>query len=71
MPSFVSAALYEEDALVQIEVDDSRSVLYTRSEKGVVSVFDLGRPGGNDTETVLVCSITQAQIIQEAARVAQ
>ena len=72
MPSFVSAALYEEDALVQIEVDDSRSVLYTRSEKGVVSVFDLGRnPGGNDTETVLVCSITQAQIVQEAARVAQ
>ena len=71
MPSFVSAALYEEDALVQIEVDDSRSVLYTRSEKGVVSVFDLGRPGGNDNETVLVCSITQAQIVQEAARVAQ
>ena len=68
VPSFVSAALYEEDALVQIEVDDSRSVLYTRSEKGVVSVFDLGRPGD---ETVLVCSITQAQIVQEAARVAQ
>ena len=68
MPSFVSAALYEEDALVQIEVDDSRSVLYTRSEKGVVSVFDLGRDGD---ETQLVCSIAQAQIVQEAARVAQ
>ena len=68
VPSFVSAALYEEDALVQIEVDDSRSALYTRSEKGVVSVFDLGRDGD---ETQLVCSIAQAQIVQEAARVAQ
>ena len=53
---------------LQIEVDDSRSVLYTRSEKGVVSVFDLGRGGD---ETVLVCCITQAQIVQEVARVAQ
>ena len=68
MPSFVSAALYEEDALVQIEVDDSRNVLYTRSEKGVISVFDLG--GGGD-ETNMVCSITQAQIVQEVAKVAQ
>ena len=68
MPSFVSAALYEEDALVQIEVDDSRSALYTRSEKGVVSVFDLGRAGD---ETQLICSLTQQQIVQEAAKVAQ
>ena len=68
VPSFVSAALYEEGALVQIEVDDSRSALYTRSEKGVVSVFDLGRDGD---ETIMVCSIAQAQIVQEAARVAQ
>ena len=68
VPSFVSAALYEEDALVQIEVDDSRSALYTRSEKGVLSVFDLGRAGD---ETQLICSLTQQQIVQEAAKVAQ
>lgn len=30
VPSFINAALYEEDAIVQIEVDNSRNVIYTR-----------------------------------------
>jgi nuclear pore complex protein Nup155 len=68
VPSFVNTALYEEDAIVQIEVDDTRNALYTRSEKGVITVFDLGRDG---TETNRVCSITQAQIVHEASKVAQ
>ena len=38
VPSFVSAALYEEDPLEQLVVDDSRNVLYARSEKGVIQV---------------------------------
>ncbi len=67
MPSFVSAALYEEDSLEQLVVDDSRNVLYSRSEKGVVQVFDLGVDGCGLGR---VAAITQANIVQDALRVA-
>ena len=36
MPSLLGFA--EEDPILQIEVDNSRNILYTRSEKGTVSV---------------------------------
>jgi hypothetical protein len=32
----VNAALSEEDPIVQLEVDDSRHILYARSEKGTI-----------------------------------
>ena len=67
VPGFVSAALYEEDALEQIVVDDTRNVLYTRSEKGVIQVFDLGQDG---MQLNKVAAVTQASIVQEASRVA-
>ena len=40
MPSLVGLA--EEDPLLQIEVDASRNILFTRSEKGTLTV-DLGK----------------------------
>ena len=36
MPSLLGFA--EEDPILQIEVDNSRNILYTRSEKGTVTV---------------------------------
>ena len=36
MPTLLGLA--EEDSILQIEVDDSRNILYTRSEKGAVTV---------------------------------
>ena len=68
VPSFVNAALYEEDSLEQVVVDDSRGVLYTRSEKGVVQVFDLGADGMGMNK---VAAITQANIVQDALKVAR
>ena len=38
MPSLLG--LGEEDPILQIEVDNSRNILYTRSEKGAVTVSD-------------------------------
>lgn len=33
------------EAIVQIEIDEASHVLYTRSEKGSIQVFDLGEDG--------------------------
>ena len=65
--TFVNAALSEEDPIVQLEVDDSRKILYARSEKGTIQVFDLGQNGQG---LVKVASISQQAIVKEAARVA-
>ena len=67
VPGFINAALSEEDPLVQIEVDDSRNVLFTRSEKGSIQVFDLGSDGQQLNK---VAAITQQSIVKEAAKVA-
>ena len=65
--SFVNAALTEEDPLVQLEVDNSRQILYTRSEKGTIQVFDLGQ---NGSQLVKVAALSQQSIVREAAKVA-
>ena len=67
VPGFVSAALYEEDPVEQIVVDDSRNVLYTRSEKGTIALYDLGSDGGAITK---VAALSQATIVQEACKAA-
>ena len=67
MPAFVNAALSEEDPLVQIEVDDSRNILYCRSEKGTIQVFDLGNDGWQLNK---IMSLSQQAIVKEATKVA-
>ncbi len=67
VPGFINAALSEEDPLVQIEVDDSRNILYTRSEKGCIQVFDLGSDGLGLQRVV---GLSQQSIVKEAAKVA-
>lgn len=63
MPSFLSAALYDEDPIVKIEVDNSRNILYTLSEKGCIEVFDLGRDGDGISRVV---RLTQGKIVSSA-----
>ena len=50
VPNFLTG-FAEEDPLLQIVVDNTRNILYTRSEKGTVSVYDLGQ-NGEATEKV-------------------
>ncbi|XP_060810852.1 nuclear pore complex protein Nup154 [Amyelois transitella] len=63
VPSFLNAALYDEDPIVKIEVDNSRHILYTLSEKGCIEVFDLGNDGESLSRVV---RLTQGKIVSSA-----
>ncbi|XP_049867137.1 nuclear pore complex protein Nup154 [Pectinophora gossypiella] len=63
VPSFLNAALYDEDPIVKIEVDNSRNILYTLSEKGCIEVFDLGHDGESISKVV---RLTQGNIVSSA-----
>lgn len=60
VPSFLNAALYDEDPIVKIEVDNSRHILYTLSEKGCIEVFDLGSDGEDLSKVV---RLSQGKIV--------
>uniref|UniRef100_A0A8B9HM25 Nucleoporin 155 n=1 Tax=Astyanax mexicanus TaxID=7994 RepID=A0A8B9HM25_ASTMX len=45
IPSLLQFSFSEDDPVVQIAIDNSRNTLYTRSEKGVLQVYDLGADG--------------------------
>ena len=60
VPGFINAALSEEDPLVQLEVDDSRNILYARSEKGSIQVFDMGTDG---LQLIKVIALNQQSLI--------
>ena len=68
VPTFLSAAFSDEDPLLQLQVDPTRNVLYTRSEKGTVQVYDLGDDG---QQTVRVAALSQFSIVQAAEGVAR
>lgn len=66
VPSFLNAALYDEDPIVKIEVDNSRNILYTLSEKGCIEVFDLGADGEGLSRVV---RFTQGKIVSSAVEI--
>ncbi|CAG4909693.1 unnamed protein product [Colias eurytheme] len=66
VPSFLNAALYDEDPIVKIEVDNSRNILYTLSEKGCIEVFDLGEDGEGLTK---VTRLGQNRIVSSALEI--
>ncbi|CAH1772348.1 unnamed protein product [Owenia fusiformis] len=45
IPQFLNFSFSDEDPVVQISVDNSRNILYTRSEKGTIMLYDLGADG--------------------------
>ncbi|CAB4057772.1 NUP155 [Lepeophtheirus salmonis] len=58
---------FGEDPLIQIQVDDSRKMLYSRSEKGVIQVYDLGSDGFQMRN---VATLSQHSIVQDAVKIA-
>ena len=62
VPSFFN--FNDSDSIVQIELDETRHVLYTRSENGTIQVFYLG-PNGMDTSKI--CYLTCNAIATKAA----
>ncbi|XP_010008714.1 PREDICTED: nuclear pore complex protein Nup155 isoform X2 [Nestor notabilis] len=68
IPSLLQFTFSEDDPVVQIAIDNSRSILYTRSEKGVLQVYDLGQDGEGMTR---VTSLSQNAIVSAAGSIAR
>ncbi|NWS72090.1 NU155 protein, partial [Crotophaga sulcirostris] len=68
IPSLLQFTFSEDDPVVQIAIDNSRNVLYTRSEKGVLQVYDLGQDGQRMTR---VTSLSQNAIVSAAGSIAR
>ncbi|KAG8264438.1 hypothetical protein J6590_011729 [Homalodisca vitripennis] len=68
VPSFLNAAFSEDDSIAQISVDNSRHILYTLSDKGTISVFDLG---DNGMSTGRLACLSQSAITQAALSIAR
>jgi len=54
--------------MVQIRVDNSRNILYCRSEKGTLQAYDLGTDGKGLSK---VASIPLQNIVHNASHVAR
>ncbi|NXJ15091.1 NU155 protein, partial [Odontophorus gujanensis] len=68
IPSLLQFTFSEDDPVVQIAVDNSRNILYTRSEKGVLQVYDLGQDG---QRMARVTSLSQNAIVSAAGSIAR
>ena len=64
VPSFVTVALSEEEAIVQISVDDSRNILYTLGDKGTIMVWDIENGGASK-----VTSLSQSSLVQNTVHI--
>jgi nuclear pore complex protein Nup155 len=66
VPSFLNAALSEEDGILQIAVDNSRHILYVLTEKGSIEVYDLGIKGDSFSK---VTKIAQSTLVNQAVNI--
>lgn len=64
VPSFVTMALSEEEAIIQISVDDSRNILYTLGDKGTITVWDIDNGGASR-----ITSLSQVSLVQNTVHV--
>ncbi|XP_036451046.1 nuclear pore complex protein Nup155 [Colossoma macropomum] len=68
IPSLLQFSFSEDDPVVQIAIDNSRNTLYTRSEKGVLQVYDLGADGQGMSR---VAAMSQNSIVSAAGNIAR
>ncbi|XP_077593102.1 nuclear pore complex protein Nup155 isoform X2 [Stigmatopora nigra] len=68
VPSVLQFSFSEDDPIVQIAVDNSRNTLFTRSEKGVLQVYDLGADGQGMSR---VATMSQSSIVAAAGNIAR
>uniref|UniRef100_A0A4X2JYW2 Nucleoporin 155 n=1 Tax=Vombatus ursinus TaxID=29139 RepID=A0A4X2JYW2_VOMUR len=68
VPSLLQFTFSEDDPIVQIAIDNSRNILYTRSERGVIQVYDLGQDGKGICR---VASVSQNAIVSAAGNIAR
>ncbi|XP_061590072.1 nuclear pore complex protein Nup155 isoform X2 [Cololabis saira] len=68
IPSALTFSFSEDDPIVQIAIDDTRNTLFTRSEKGVLQVYDLGADGQGMSR---VATMSQSSIVAAAGNIAR
>uniref|UniRef100_A0AAX7TXA1 Nucleoporin 155 n=1 Tax=Astatotilapia calliptera TaxID=8154 RepID=A0AAX7TXA1_ASTCA len=68
IPSVLQFSFSEDDPIVQIAIDNSRNTLFTRSEKGVLQVYDLGADGQGMSR---VATMSQSSIVAAAGNIAR
>ncbi|XP_053557191.1 nuclear pore complex protein Nup155 [Bombina bombina] len=68
VPSVLQFTFSEDDPIVQIAIDNSRNILYTRSDKGVLQVYDLGQDGHGMSR---VASVSLNSIVSAAGNIAR
>uniref|UniRef100_A0A665VGQ6 Nuclear pore complex protein Nup155 n=1 Tax=Echeneis naucrates TaxID=173247 RepID=A0A665VGQ6_ECHNA len=68
IPSVLQFSFSEDDPIVQIAIDNSRNTLFTRSEKGVLQVYDLGADGQGMSR---VATMSQNSIVAAAGNIAR
>ncbi|CAF99212.1 unnamed protein product, partial [Tetraodon nigroviridis] len=68
IPSVLQFSFSEDDPIVQIAIDNTRNTLFTRSEKGVLQVYDLGADGQGMSR---VATMTQNSIVAAAGNIAR
>lgn len=68
VPSVLQFSFSEDDPIVQIAIDNSRNTLFTRSEKGVLQVYDLGADGQSMSR---VATMSQNSIVAAAGNIAR
>uniref|UniRef100_A0A672ZD62 Nucleoporin 155 n=1 Tax=Sphaeramia orbicularis TaxID=375764 RepID=A0A672ZD62_9TELE len=68
VPSVLQFSFSEDDPIVQIAIDNTRNTLFTRSEKGVLQVYDLGADGQGMSR---VATMSQNSIVAAAGNIAR
>lgn len=57
-------ALSEDEAIIQISIDDSRNILYTLGDKGTITVWDIDNGGASK-----ITSLSQSSLVQNTVHV--
>ena len=65
---YINSIVASVDPIAQISVDDSRHIVYTRSEKGTIAVYDLGNDGWGMSSTV---ALSLGYILRQATYIAR
>uniref|UniRef100_A0A4W3HDG0 Nuclear pore complex protein Nup155-like n=1 Tax=Callorhinchus milii TaxID=7868 RepID=A0A4W3HDG0_CALMI len=68
VPSVLQFTFSEDDPIVQIAIDNSRNILYTRSERGVLQAYSLGQDGHGMSR---VASLSHTSIVTAAGNIAR
>ncbi|KAK3794466.1 hypothetical protein RRG08_003619 [Elysia crispata] len=68
IPSFLNFSFSEDDPIAEISIDNTRGILYARTHKGTIQVFDLGERHDGMSR---IAAQSQANILNAAASVAR